>query len=88
MEMELGKGVTISDVEFKLVQEPDCDQGSDSNYQELTVRLVNNGMDFFPVLESERWAYDETDSFKFIGDLADMLNKLNDEAMKSDTDMP
>ena len=86
--MKLGNGVTISDVEFKLVQEPDCDQVSDSDYQELTVKLISNGVAFFPVLESERWAYDETDCFKFIGDLADMLNKLNDEAMKSDTDMP
>ena len=86
--MKLGKGVTISDVEFKLVQEPDCDQVSDSEYQELTVKLISNGTAFFPVLESERWAYDETDCFKFIGDLADMLNKLNDEALKDDTDMP
>ncbi len=86
--MKLEKGVTISDVEFKLVQEPDCDQRSGSDYQELTVKLVSNGMAFFPVLESDRWAFDEVDCFKFIGELADMFNKINDEATKSDEDGP
>ena len=80
--MKLEKGVTISDVEFKLVQEPDCDQRTDSDYQELTVKLVSNGIAFFPVLESDRWAFDETDCFQFIGELVNMFNKINDGAMK------
>ena len=84
--MKLEKGVTISDVEFKLVQEPDCSQRSGSDYQELAVRLVSNGIDFFPVLDSDRWAFDDVDCFKFIGELADMFNKINDEAMKEDED--
>ena len=86
--MKLEKGVSISDVEFKLVQGPDCNQRAGSDYQELTVRLVSNGVAFFPVLESDRWAFDATDCFQFIGELADMFNKINDEAMKSDEDEP
>ena len=75
---KLPEGVYINKVSFKLTQD-DHDFPNDE-VQEIDVKFECNGAGFFPVLSSEKWAYDEGELIlinNYINELLDIVNKDN-----------
>lgn len=70
-------------------QDPDCDQSSKENCPQLiTVKLVNNGVELFPVYQTKRWAEnggEESPVRRFTEEVLRMARMLvleNDEAIR------
>jgi hypothetical protein len=76
--IKLPKGVSLSEAKFFLYQEGDCVGNGD--YQDLAIEYYESGGGFFPVIRTERWAFDldELDDYNLMfKDLANLVNNMS-----------
>lgn len=67
--------VGIEEMSITYVQEPDCTEDRDGDYQRMTISVRDGGGGFFLHLKTEGWSIDDTDSIdEIINDFKSRLN--------------
>lgn len=60
--------VLLDQISMTYVQNPDCTEDKDDDWQKLTISTRDNGIDKFLNIKSDNWSFDNVQS------LADVIN--------------
>ena len=67
--------VLVNQVTIKYVQNPDCTEDRDRDWQELIVSTRDNGVAKFLNIKTENWSIDNADSLKDV--IEDFCRRIN-----------
>jgi hypothetical protein len=69
--------ILLDEVSITYIQEPDCTEDKDSDYQKLTISTRDNGVAKFLNIKTDNWSIDSTQDL--VGVIEDFCKRINYE---------